>query len=182
MSDRYLKYLKIGNLEVTFNNPNDVITKKTKKIKRGKMNFNFEPKSNPRNTFLEHCVNKGKNFEVEIVHWKMMDEETRNKLPSAIALMGNECWNVYATINKRHPLYERMKDVETDDYSDAMDKFPFEFHCGITYIHNNEDNIKIGDDYMHYGDEYFQKCEELPSEVRIEAEELFKFLSEYKGE
>lgn len=182
MSDKYLKYLKIGNLEVTFNNPNDVITKKTKKIKRGNMNFNFEPKENPRNTFLEHCVNKGKNFEVEIVHWKMYSDEVKAKLAESLGSIGNECWNVYATINKGHLLYERMKDVETDDYSDAMDKFPFEFHCGITYVHNNGDNIKVGDDWMHCGDEYFQKCEELPSEVRIEAEELFKFLSEYKGE
>ena len=37
------------------------------------MNFEFELKENPRNTFLEHCVNKGNNFEVEIVHWKMID-------------------------------------------------------------------------------------------------------------
>ena len=146
------------------------------------MNFEFVSKENPNGKFIEHCVNKGDNFEVEIVHWNMMTKEMKNKLPSAIALMGNECWNVYATINKGHLLYERMKDVETDDYDDVMNKFPFEFHCGITYVHNNGDNIKVGDDYMHCGDEYFQKCEELPSEVRIEAEELFKFLSEYKGE
>ena len=146
------------------------------------MNFNFEQRENPNGRLNEHCVNEGKDFEVEIVHWNMIGKEMRNKLPSAVALMGDECWNVYATVKKGHPLYERMKDVETDDYSDAMDKFPFEFHCGITYIHNNGDNIKVGDDYMHYGDEYFQKYEELPSEIRIEAEELFKFLSEYKGE
>lgn len=143
------------------------------------MNFEFEPKENPNGKFIEHCVNKGDNFEVEIIHWNMIDKETKNKLPSAVALMGDECWNVYVTINKGHPLYERMKDVETDDYFGANDKFPFEFHCGITYVHNNGDNIKVGDDYMHYGDEYFQKCKELPSEVKIEAEELFKFLSEY---
>ena len=146
------------------------------------MNFEFEPKENPNGKFIEHCVNKGDNFEVEIIHWNMIDKETKNKLPSAVALMGDECWNVYATINKGHPLYERMKDVETDDYFGANDKFPFEFHCGITYVHNNGDNIKVGDDYMHYGDEYFQKCKELPSEFKIEAEELFKFLSQYNGE
>ena len=146
------------------------------------MNFEFVSKENPRNTFLEHCVNKGNNFEVEIVHWNLYDNKTKAKLAENLGFIGNECWNVYATINKGHPLYERMKEVETDDYNDAMDKFPFEFHCGITYVHNNGDNIKVGDDYMHCGDEYFQKCEELPSEVRIEAEELFEFLSEYKGE
>ena len=86
------------------------------------MNFEFVPKENPRNTFLEHCVNKGDNFEVEIVHWNMIDKEIKNKLPSAVALMGNECWNVYATINKGHPLYERMKDVETDDYDNADER------------------------------------------------------------
>ena len=146
------------------------------------MNFEFEPKENPRNIFLEHCVNKGNNFEVEIVHWHLHDDFQRNLVLSIMGGIGNECWNVYATINKGHPLYDRMKDVETDDYSSADDTFPFSFHCGITYIHNNGDNIKVGDDWMHCGDEYFQKCKELPSEVSIEAEELFKFLSEYNGE
>lgn len=179
MSDMYIRKREI---EIEFANPFNDSNKKTKKIKKGKMNFEFVPKENPRNTVLEHCVNEGKNFEVEIVHWNMIDKEIKNKLPSAVALMDDECWNVYATINKGHQLYERMKDVKTDDYSDAMDNFPFNFHGGITFIHNNGDNIKVGDDWMHYGDEYFQKCEELPSEVRIEAEELFEFLSEYKEE
>ena len=132
------------------------------------MNFNLIPKENPRNAFLEHCVNEGNNFEVEIIHWHMADDEWFN----------NECWNVYATIKQGHPLFDKMKDVQTDDYSSAMDNFPFEFHGGITYIHNNTDNIKVGDDYLHYGDDYFQKCKELPVEVKLEAEELFKFLSE----
>lgn len=125
-------------------------------------------------------MSNGDDFEVEIVHWNLYDNETKAELAEKLGFVGNECWNVYAIINKGHLLYERMKDVETDDYSDAMDKFPFEFHCGITYVNNNVDNIKVGDDWMHYGDEYFQKCEKLPSEVRIEAEELFKFLSEVK--
>ena len=178
MSDMYIRKREI---EIEFANPFNDSNKKTKKSKKGKMNFEFVPKENPRNTVLEHCVNKGDNFEVEVVHWNLYDNKTKAKLAENLGFIGNECWNVYATINKGHLLYERMKDVETDDYYDAMDKFPFEFHCGITYVHNNRDNIEVGDDYMHYGDEYFQMCEELPSEVRIEAEELFKFLSEYKG-
>ena len=180
MSDMYIRKREI---EIEFANPFNDSNKKTKKIKRGNMNFNFEPKENSRNTFLEHCVNKGDNFEVEIVHWHLYDDESKAELSKIMLDMstGNECWNVYATINKGHPLYEKMKDVETDDYNDAMDKFPFDFHCGITYVHNNGDNIIVGDDYLHWGDEYFQKCKELPSEVKIEAEELFKFLSEYKG-
>ena len=140
------------------------------------MNFNLTPKENLRNVFLEHCVNEGKDFEVEIIHWKMIDDE--QKAEEIGGIFGNECWNVYATIKQGHPLFDKMKDVQTDDYSSAMDNFPFDFHGGITYIHNNGDNIKVGDDYRHLGDEYVCKCKELPAEVKVEAEELFKFLSE----
>lgn len=148
------------------------------------MKFNFEPKENPKGTFLEHCVNKGNDFEVEIVHWHLYDDKTKAELSKLMIDMctENECWNVYATIKKGHSLYEKLSNLKDDEYCNAMDKFPFEMHGGITYVENNGDNIKIGDDWMHYGDEYFQKCEELPSEIRIEAEELFKFLNEYKGE
>ena len=143
------------------------------------MNFNLTPKDNPRNTFLEHCINEGKNFEVEIIHWHMVEDEQKIKQLD-LGWLGNECWNVYATIKQGHPLFDKMKDVQTDDYDSAMDNFPFGFHGGITYIHNNGDNIKVGDDWMHYGDECFQKCKELPVEVKVEAEELFEFLSEVK--
>ena len=139
------------------------------------MNFNMIPKENPRNCFLEHCVNEGNNFEVEIIHWHMVDDEQKIKQLD-LGWPGNECWNVYATIKQGHPLFDRLKDVKTDNYDGAMDIFPFCFHCGITYVHNNGDNIKVGDDYLHYGDDYFQKCKELPVEVKLEAEELFEFL------
>jgi hypothetical protein len=138
------------------------------------MNFNMIPKENPRNRFLEHCVNEGNNFEVEIVHWRMIDNPAQAVELNGI--MGNECWNVYATIKQGHPLFDRLRDIETDDYCGAMNKFPFAFHCGITYVHNNGDNIKVGDDYLHYGDEVVQRCSELPGEVKYEAKELFKFL------
>lgn len=139
------------------------------------MDFNMTLKENPRNCFLEHCVNEGNNFEVEIIHWHMVDDEEKIKQLD-LGWPGNECWNVYATIKQGHPLFDKMKDIQTDDYSSAMDNFPFNLHGGITYVHNNGDNIKVGDDYLHYGDEYFQKCKELPGDVKLEAEELFKFL------
>ena len=175
-------YIRKREIEIEFANSFNDSNKKTKKIKKGKMNFEFLLKENPRNTILEHCVNKGKNFEVEIVHWKMYSDEVKAKLAESLGSMGNECWNVYATINKGHPLYEKLSDLKDDDYYGVMDKFPFKMHGGITYVHNNGDNIKVGDDYLHWGDEYFQKCKELPSEVKIEAEELFEFLNKYKGE
>ena len=105
------------------------------------MNFNMIPKENPRNCFLEHCVNEGNNFEVEIIHWHMVDDEEKIKQLD-LGWPGNECWNVYATIKQGHPLFDKMKDVQTDDYSSAMDNFPFNLHGGITYVHNNGDNIK----------------------------------------
>ena len=142
------------------------------------MNFNMIPKENPRNCFLEHCVNEGNNFEVEIIHWRLIDNPVQ--IANMNDIMGNECWNVYATIKQGHPLFNKLKDVETDNYDGAMDRFPFNFHCGITYVHNNGDNIKVGDDYLHYGDEVVGRCSELPGEVRYEAEELFKFLEGVK--
>ena len=134
------------------------------------MNFNMIPKENPRNRFIEHCVNEGNNFEVEIIHWRLTDNPVQ-------AADLNEIIG-YATIKQGHPLFNRLKDIETDDYDKAMDNFPFYFHCGITYVHNNGDNIKVGDDYMHIGDESIERCSELPDEVKYEAEELFKFLEE----
>ena len=107
----------------------------------------------------------------------MVDDEEKIKQLD-LGWIGNECWNVYATIKQGHPLFNRLKDIETDDYDKAMDNFPFYFHCGITYVHNNGDNIKVGDDYMHIGDESIERCSELPDEVKYEAEELFKFLEE----
>ena len=53
---------------------------------------------------------------------------------------------------------------------------PFCMHGGITYVRNDGDSIKIGDDYMHWGDELTQKSKELPGEVKHEAEELFEYL------
>ena len=142
------------------------------------MNFNMIPKENPRNRFIEHCINEGNNFEVEIIHWRLTDNPVQ--AANVFDIMGNECWNVYATIKQGHPLFDRLKNVETDDYDGAMDRFPFNFHCGITYVHNNGDNIRVGDDYMHYGDESIERCSELPDEVKDEAEELFKFLEGVK--
>ena len=139
------------------------------------MDFEMKPKENPRNVFLEHCVNKGNNFEVEIVHWHMIDDE--EKADKLCGLMGNECWNVYVIIHKDHPLYKNLCHLTDDDYDGAADSFPFSMHGGITYVKNDGDSIKIGDDYMHYGDEHVQRSKKLPFEVKWEAEELFKFLS-----
>lgn len=138
------------------------------------MDFEMKPKENPRNMFLEHCVNKGNNFEVEIVHWRMIDDE--EKANKVCVFMGNECWNVYATIHKDHPLYNKLCHLANDDYSGAIGSFPFSMHGGITYVKNDGDSIKIGDDYMHWGDEFTQKSKVLPIDVKWEAVELFEFL------
>lgn len=139
------------------------------------MDFEMKPKENPRDVFLEHCINKGNNFEVEVVHWHMIDDE--EKASKVCDLIGNECWNVYAVIYKNHRLYENLYHLTDDDYDGAMNNFPFGMHGGITYVKNNGDSIKVGDDYMHWGDEFIQKSKELPFEVKWEAEELFNFLS-----
>ena len=138
------------------------------------MDFEMKPKENPRNVFIEHCVNKGDNFKVEIIHWHMIDDE--EKANELCGLMGNECWNVYAIIHKNHKLYKCLSDLEDDDYFKAENLFPFCMHGGITYVRNDGDSIKIGDDYMHWGDELTQKSKELPGEVKHEAEELFEYL------
>lgn len=140
------------------------------------MNFEFK-RIDGKVTFVEHCANEGDNFEVEIVHWRMYRDNSPIEGLSPF-LNNNECWNVYAIIKSGHPLFDKLKDIKTDDYYGAADNFPFPFHGGITYVHNNIDNIKIGDDYMHYSDDYFWKCKTLPVEVKHEAEELFDFLSE----
>ena len=140
------------------------------------MNFEMKPKENPHNRLIEHCVNKGDNFEIEIVHWHMVDDE--EKANDLCGLMsGNECWNVYAVIYKDHPFYKNLCHLTDDDYDGANDNLHFGMHGGVTYVKNNGDSIKIGDNYMHWGDEFIQKSKELPSEVKWEAEALFKFLS-----
>lgn len=134
------------------------------------MNFNMIPKKNSKNRFIEHCVNEGNNFEVEIIHWRIFDNPVQ--AANLNDVMGNERWNVYATIKPGHPLFNILKDVEKDDYNGAMNRFPFDFHGGITYVRNDGDKIKVGDDYMHLGDELIKRCAELPGEVKLEAEEL----------
>ena len=140
------------------------------------MTFEMKPKENPHNRFLEHCVNKGDNFEIEIVHWHMIDDE--EKASKMDSLVGNECWNVYAVIYKDHPLYKNLCHLTDDDYNGASNNFHFGMHGGITYVANKGDSVKIGDDYMHWGDEFIQKSKELPFEVKWEAEALFKYLKD----
>lgn len=41
-----------------------------------------------------------------------------NPVPSSnvFDIMGNECWNVYATVKQGHPLFDKLKDIKTNDY------------------------------------------------------------------
>lgn len=86
-------------------------------------------------------------------------------------------WNVYAIITKRHKLYDILNACY--DYNDAHDKMGFDWHGGVTFFENYGQYIKIGDDYVHAGDDLEERSLELPKSVRDEAEALWEFLNNF---
>ena len=133
---------------------------------------------------------RGKNFSVEIVHWKV--DYTGSD-------QGSHRWNIYAYIHPGHPLYEEESksisywETSIDFHGGATFKqFIVNEHISIvpapknkygiesTYKSEEKITVKIGCDYSHLGDDEYSFASELPYQVEQDAKELYEFLS--KGE
>lgn len=116
----------------------------------------------------ETWARDGKNLRVEVKHWK--------------GYSGTNKWNVYAYIFPGHPWFSIMDDsLKTYDQP-----FPFDFHGGITYrkeFRSKGGEIycwQVGDDWMHYGDEYYEGVDKAEDAFGpfSEAEALYEALEE----
>lgn len=100
-------------------------------------------------------------------------------------LSGDWVWNMYALIYDNHPLFE-----------DPERAYNLGFHGGCTYDEKISSEpargirydwqklrsmLKVGCDYNHYGDEYFNQCspeDGIPLGILLDAEALYKQLEE----
>lgn len=120
----------------------------------------------------EEWSRSGRGFSVIVRHWSVQYGAEPVK----------HCWNVYAVISSRHPLFESF----TDDtmYQDAACALPL--HAGPSYFERFHAQpprlaaVKVGSDYRHYRDERFAECETRADayEVFRDADELFDHLAE----
>jgi len=129
----------------------------------------------------EHWLARGTGFGVKIVHWRM-DGITGTRIHD------KNCWNVYARIFKQHPFFANYN--PRLEYSwEQPDLFPM--HGGITWfkkIHDEDDSVagyEVGCDYLHHGDEFFERCATLEQAAMVlnDAEQIFRILeAAAKGE
>lgn len=125
----------------------------------------------------EEWTKRGKKFTVLVKHW------TRPEISgSDYHYPEKHCWNVYALVLKGHPWFEK---VDPKAYSWECG-FPFDFHGGATYLEplwNKEGEVtgyKIGNDYLHHGDDGFEEAA-TPEEAWVvfaEAKGLFEAMAE----
>ena len=109
----------------------------------------------------------GKNFSVEIKRWGQLDRNV---------------WNVYAYIKRGHALFDSLAGQE-GKVSWGID-IGFDLHCGINYakFYRNEKGeiycVQVGDDWAHYGDEYYESCTDFDGAFGVvaEANALFEYL------
>lgn len=122
----------------------------------------------------ERWKRHGKNFTVEVVHWT-------SPRPEWDQYRGENCWNVYAYIFPKHPMFKAFN--ETDDiFQDAASSL--HLHAGASWCKSKCDRsgavycIEVGSDYSHHGDDHFGHMEtrEDAYEVFRDAVELFEQL------
>lgn len=119
---------------------------------------------------------KEKTFAVEIKRWSY-----KNTMKSSGM---NNIWHIYVYIYAKNKMFESISSDED------IFNCPIDFHYGCTFKKVDYDktgkavNVKVGNDYMHYGDEEFEDCETLEDawKVKLDAEEIFKTLLEQQNE
>lgn len=92
-------------------------------------------------------------------------------------------WNVYANIFEEHPLFNNVEAAKClhfhggCTYDQIITHAPAE---GIKYDWQKEyKTLKVGSDYQHYMDEYFETCDPaygIPSSVLYDAMQLVEQL------
>lgn len=104
-----------------------------------------------------------RDFSVELKHWSLN-----------IGDRVEHCWNIYAYIKPTHPLFP-MIDPEGDIHQEAIRSIPL--HDGCTHLSKDNDTIKLGSDYMHYGDDHYQSLEEPDRSILSDAELLHGYMA-----
>lgn len=90
-------------------------------------------------------------------------------------------WFIYVYLYPKHPLFEGNS--RSDEYSSETG---INFHCGCTYKDRMFDSngnikcVKIGCDYVHYGDDIYSEIDvsDTHNFIKSDAEEIFKTLKE----
>ena len=95
-----------------------------------------------------HWVKRSDTFSVEIVHWTSEAYINRNGKT-------DHHWNVYLYVYPKNKLFARLEACN-EMYDTNLDNL---FHGGITYFDKQTNNIKVGCDYGHIGDEIYASYE-----------------------
>jgi len=98
-------------------------------------------------------------------------------------LSGRWVWNMYALIYDNHPLFkdpERAYNLDFHGGCTYDEKISSEPARGIKYDWQKlRSMLKIGCDYNHYRDDYFNECrpeDGIPLEIQQDAESLYRQL------
>lgn len=96
---------------------------------------------------------------------------------------------LYCLIFDNHPLFTKLTSLKPYDYSHASNILNFPFHGGVTYAlpilsHDLKGELKLGSirigcDYNHYGDEYYNEDRNFPYALRSvcnDAQQLYEYL------
>ncbi len=112
---------------------------------------------------------QGKCFNIEIKHtYRSLDVDIDD-------LLGGHTWCLYVIIGTEHRKSRRARANKRDYDTDLGDKIYPNWHGGCTYYNKQRTYVKIGCNYNHLGDEYFEQCAKLPQEIIHDAEQLYKF-------
>ncbi len=133
------------------------------------MNANWEKK--------DSWFRKAATFSVEVTH--VFFEGVKDVIPS------KHGWFIYVYIFETHPMFTRFD----DDDSNINCAHALEFHGGCTFrqhIHRagKKVGIKVGCDYRHYGDEYYEdlSCKEEAGSVFYDADVIFNTLKDMQDD
>jgi len=118
---------------------------------------------------------RGKNFTVEIKHWKHARYTHEHEIEPEV-----NRWNVYAYIFPKHPIFNEINEKLFDNDIGGV------FHCGLSYNtwkYDEDGQItckQLGSDYQHLHDNYESTSDIYSTPCQTDAQELFEHLAEYE--
>lgn len=117
---------------------------------------------------------RGEGCAVEVCHWNFYAENMQE-------YRVNHKWNIYLVVGKKHPLYKTLSEHTGSDFDVPI---PFDMHGGVTYFDNNTKDgyVKVGCDYSHYMDDYYNEAAtpEAVPDIFAEAEQMLAVITETK--
>lgn len=123
---------------------------------------------------VDEWLIQGTNFNVSI----------RHHLQKGSGELGTEDsnkWALYTNIFSTHPLFKKACKNKNDYDLELGNEIYSSFHGGCTYYNKQLDYVKIGCDYNHIYDEFFERSTEMPSEIVSDAKDLFDYMNSFEN-